>query len=177
MRNRILALALAGTTAFSVFGSTIANAATVITGGSTHTGSGDGAYYESYLPAGTIHWSTKEVAATAINVARETWAPVEYKQDDVVTKGEKLYTTQAIYDGMSSAAVKNAVTVLKEGDGIYFADIAQFADKNGYITYDCDASGVVDIDGVGKFQLVTEDATGKTFIRSEEHTSELQSRI
>ena len=43
MRNRILALALAGTTAFSVFGSTIANAATVITGGSTHTGSGDGA--------------------------------------------------------------------------------------------------------------------------------------
>ena len=164
MRNRILALALAGTTAFSVFGSTIANAATVITGCSTHTGSGDGAYYESYLPAGTIHWSTKEVAATAINVARETWAPVEYKQDDVVAKGEKLYTTQAIYDGMSSAAVKNAVTVLKEGDGIYFADIAQFADKNGYITYTCDGGGVVDIDGVGKFQLVTEDATGKTFI-------------
>ena len=52
---------------------------------------------------------------------------------------KKLYTTQAIYDGMSSAAVKNAVTVLKEGDGIYFADIAQFADKNGYITYDCGA--------------------------------------
>ena len=65
---------------------------------------------------------------------------------------------------MSSAAVKNAVTVLKEGDGIYFADIAQFADKNGYITYTCDGGGVVDIDGVGKFQLVTEDATGKTFI-------------
>ena len=89
MRNRILALALAGTTAFSVFGGSLANAATVIVGGSTHVGSGDGAYYETYKPAGSIHWSTKEVAATAVNVARETWAPVEYKQDDVVAKGEK----------------------------------------------------------------------------------------
>ena len=164
MKHRILALALAGTTAFSVFGSALsANAATIVIGGSTHVGSGDGAYYQSYTPAGTIHWSTKEVAAVAVNVARDTWAPVKYTQDQVVAKGEVLYTTQAIYDTMSAEAVKNAVTVLKEGDGIYFADIAQFADKKGYITYTCDSSGIVQIDG-SKFQLATEDSTGKTFI-------------
>ena len=51
MKKRILALALAGTTAFSVFGAAMsANAATFI-GAELHYRSFDGAYYQSYTPA------------------------------------------------------------------------------------------------------------------------------
>ena len=67
MKKRILALALVGTTAFSVFGAAMsANAATVYWNGSnsSHETSGDSYYYQSYIPAGDITWSTGHIDAT-----------------------------------------------------------------------------------------------------------------
>ena len=57
MKKRILALALAGTTAFSVFGSALsANAANWWDGDSTHVVANDDAYYKHYDPAGSMTW-------------------------------------------------------------------------------------------------------------------------
>ena len=161
MKHRILALALAGTTAFSVFGGTLANAATVIVGGSSHNGAFDGAYYQSYRPAGDINWNNASIAATSVPVGKDTWSPVEYNKGDVVAKDAVLYTTSDIFDTMTSPEVRDFVTVLKPGDGIYFADIAQFAGKNGYTSHTGDASGAFTFDKVD-YQLAT--ANGKTYL-------------
>ena len=74
MKKRILALALAGTTAFSVFGAAMsANAAWVYWNGdeSTHITSDDGDYYEEYRPAGNMYWSTQTTPTQIAELTNE----------------------------------------------------------------------------------------------------------
>ena len=64
MKKRILALALAGTTAFSVFGSALSANAYY---DSTHD-KWDIDRYESYVPAGDLIWGTNSSNATVVTV-------------------------------------------------------------------------------------------------------------
>ena len=142
MKKRILALALAGTTAFSVFGAAMsANAANVYWGGtSSHIGAYDGAYYQSYTPAGDINWNVKAIGANTEPVNKTTWSTVKYEKDDVVSSKTTLYTTKNRYDGLTES-VKEYVTVLRSGDGIYFEDMEDFAYRNGYDIVTTNSSG------------------------------------
>ena len=65
MKKRILALALAGTTAFSVFGAAMSANAAWWNEDSSHINANDDAYYKHYEAAGTISWGSTE------NVAKE----------------------------------------------------------------------------------------------------------
>ena len=60
MKKRILALALAGTTAFSVFGAAMSANAAFWNEDSSHINANDDAYYKRYTAAGDIHWSLDE---------------------------------------------------------------------------------------------------------------------
>ena len=162
MKKRILALALVGTTAFSVFGAAMsANAGVVYNGGSSHVGAYDGAYYQSYTPAGDINWNTQNVAATTALVGKQTWAPVNYKAGTVLSKNDVLYTTQDIYKTMTTQAVKDFVTVLGANDGIYFKNMDAFATANDYSTYTTVADGTFKI-GKVTYQIATKG--GKTYV-------------
>ena len=57
MKKRILALALAGTTAFSVFGGAMSANAAWWDDLSSHVNAYDGDYYESLTPSGDLNWS------------------------------------------------------------------------------------------------------------------------
>ena len=83
MKKRILALALAGTTAFSVFGAAMsANAANWWDGDSTHVVANDDAYYKHYDPAGDITWSTSYTAADKGNAGLAFYATSDKMLDD-----------------------------------------------------------------------------------------------
>ena len=147
MKKRILALALAGTTAFSVFGAAMsANAATVYWNGSnsSHETSGDSYYYQSYIPAGDITWSTGHIDATWAQVGQITWTVAQYPQAQI-TDGSAVYTTRANYNKMTNPAVQKYVTIIEDVDGLYFRDINDFARENGYTIYSPDANGHIEV--------------------------------
>ncbi len=157
MKKRILALALAGTTAFSVFGAAMsANAATVYwngTSGSSHQTSGDTYYYRSYVPAGNINWSTGHVDATYATVGRENytveklWGSTANKV--TVDNDTTVYVTRATYATIENGAVRKFVTIIEDVDGLYFRNMADFAYENGYKTYTTDNNGQFFIDTNG----------------------------
>ncbi len=154
MKKRILALALVGTTAFSVFGAAMsANAATVYwngTSGSSHQYSGDTYYYQSYTtPAGTIHWDSTEIERHDVEVAKVTYTETNLKATEQkpahIDRGTPLYVTKDVYDTLQSAVVKNYVTVIEDVKGLYYDDIDDFADKQGYNIYETESDGSITV--------------------------------
>ena len=140
MKKRILALALAGTTAFSVFGAAMsANAANVYWGGtSSHIGAYDGAYYQSYTPAGDITWgstTTKQETVTLDNTFY-TLPSAEKDEDGNYVEGTTIYMRPSAYaDAVSKdSQIASVVTELNtRDDGVtYYEDVAEFAKYNDY---------------------------------------------
>ena len=132
MKKRILALALAGTTAFSVFGAAMsANAANWWDGDSTHVVANDDAYYKHYDPAGDITWSTSYTAADKGNAGLAFYATSDKMLDDgnVLKPGSTIYTPYSLsgFKGYVNKDDKNAYTVvdIKEMDG-YYATLNDF---------------------------------------------------
>ncbi len=141
MKKRILALALAGTTAFSVFGAAMsANAATVYWNGSnsSHETSGDSYYYQSYVPAGDISWSSSTTPSTEVHIDLDVYSPSNLTGGVAVPEGTKLYVTPGT---TVPENLKSFITTLKTGDGVYFADLDAFMQANGYTVYTTDATG------------------------------------
>ncbi len=137
MKKRILALALAGTTAFSVFGAAMsANAANweVWYSGSSHVNAGDNAYYTHYDPAGYIEWSTDHVDQGKANVAEPVYSPDHTLQKDVPVDTAKspLYVVPGT--DLTGKEYADEVTVMKKNDGVYFTDLTDFMTQNGYAT-------------------------------------------
>ena len=138
MKKRILALALAGTTAFSVFGAAMsANAANWWDGDSTHVVANDDAYYKHYDPAGDITWSTSYTAADKGNAGLAFYATSDKMLDDgnVLKPGSTIYTPYSLsgFKGYVNKDDKNAYTVvdIKEMDG-YYATLNDFMKDHGY---------------------------------------------
>ena len=102
MKKRILALALAGTTAFSVFGAAMsANAVTYWRGDSTHVSSDDGDYYVEYKPAGLIHWTAEEVQVDLANPSQAVYTTTSYEAVDhedgaYIPSGTTLYLSNPV---------------------------------------------------------------------------------
>jgi glucan-binding YG repeat protein len=126
MKKRILALALAGTTAFSVFG-----AATSAYADSTHTNSGDGAYYNHYIAAGSINWNTKDTEATTADITKKSYSTVQYESGDIVSAN----TTYEIATDLSGEGdkVKAVVSDIASSE-YYYKNLAAFLAAN-YPTY------------------------------------------
>ena len=118
MKKRILALALAGTTAFSVFGAAMsANAAEVWYSGSSHSNAYDGSYYSHYQPAGAI---------TLDNT---------YSDSKSGNSGVALYSPQANLVG--SAVPQNTLLYVKKADkanflGKGYTNLQNLEDMDGY---------------------------------------------
>ena len=154
MKKRILALALAGTTAFSVFGAAMsANAAPVYWGGtSSHIGAFDGAYYQSYIPAGDINWDLRETNANYAVVNEEmyfagTEAQFERLADD--DNGVTFVDSSVVYKipgNNYDANVTGHISDTDEADS-YYTNVRWFAHAIGYTAYETTANGVVGTGG------------------------------
>ncbi len=100
MKKRILALALAGTTAFSVFGAAMsANAAWIYWNGdeSSHITANDGDYYVEYRPAGVIHWNAEDaqlvLADSNQTVYTNGYRAGDYEGQSYIPANTTLYVT------------------------------------------------------------------------------------
>ena len=143
MKKRILALALAGTTAFSVFGAAMsANAANWWDGDSTHVVANDDAYYKHYDPAGDIRWSTSSSKAEPGNAAVTFYGDSNLIKDGVVKAGSTIYTE----DVNGFAGKGYTVKDVKKLDG-YYATLDAFMKDQGYTVKTMDATGNIRIGG------------------------------
>ena len=136
MKKRILALALAGTTAFSVFGAAMSANAAWWELDSSHIGANDDAYYRHYTPAGTIRWGGEVIPANTINIKHTGYTlPTAQQVKDSTTyvRGTVLYVTPDVYDTLT-ATEKQYVDVLdnKVSGVVYYEDEEDFANENGY---------------------------------------------
>ena len=109
MKKRILALALAGTTAFSVFGAAMsANAANYVywnNNYSSHINASDSAFYTEYKPAGQIHWSTEAATTNTL-----------WPNQTVYTIGTPSTTE------MANASTGNKYPTFSQGSTLYVDD-------------------------------------------------------
>ena len=150
MKKRILALALAGTTAFSVFGAAMsANAAYTVyytgTPESTHDYSGDGYTYVPYVPAGNIQWGQQNVGAETLTIANACFVPADAKTDSTTgayVLGTPVYVTPYVYQRMTTDEAEAYVTnVADSSTGIlYYETEAEFADDFGYTIWTVDGA-------------------------------------
>ena len=145
MKKRILALALACTTAFSVFGAAMsANAAWW---DSTHVTANDDAYYRSYTPAGAMHWDVEHSGTDTVKIVDSFYFAGDqrdFDRNNGVISGSDVYTAPwskggSYYDGLT---IKNA-----DGKGDiynydadnsnykYFTSYEDFAKSIGYTNY------------------------------------------
>lgn len=137
MKKRILALALAGTTAFSVFGAAMsANAAYTVyytgTPESTHDYSGDGYTYVSYVPAGDIIWGTEDTPVTELEIQNSNLTPVE-ESDGSYPYGTKVFVTPYVYSQMEKGKAKDYVSnMATASDVLYYETEKEFADAYNY---------------------------------------------
>ena len=172
MKKRILALALAGTTAFSVFGGAMsANAANVYWGGtSSHIGAYDGAYYQSYTPAGDITWDLRETTEAYTKVAAPlyfagTEAEFNRLPNDENNVGNKKVSSSDVYKVPGTtydASVSSHITDYTKAPS-YYTSVNAFAWNIGYTVYDASANGVVGDSSTGPIVAVNKN-TGKYYI-------------
>ena len=136
MKKRILALALAGTTAFSVFGAAMSANAAWWNEDSSHINANDDAYYKHYEAAGTISWGSTNNAAKEYTINNCYTLPDAKTDKDTgkYVEGTPVYVTEATYDGMKNEDIKKYVDVLdKDVDGVaYYEDEEAFADAFDY---------------------------------------------
>ena len=169
MKKRILALALAGTTAFSVFGAAMsANAANWWEDDSTHVVANDDAYYISYNPAGYIRWSTEDVDGTFTqagtsfyidkNATYESFTRPDGVSDTYVPAKYTIYTSEP--DDFEGNDEIYTVVDLEKMDG-YFATLVDFMKEMGYSYGKVDANGQIKVhDGTdGVYTVYSEGTT------------------
>ena len=190
MKKRILALALAGTTAFSVFGAAMsANAATLPddlwnaikdyfdSSWSSHEGANDGAEYKSYNETGPLNWSTQTNGyhtETINNSYYYLGTQEQYEADkkDGTIDASKAYMapwrTNGAYDGPNSVLWKAMQDVKTEDiDNFrYFANYKALADAYGYDYVIVDnGNGVVeDNNGNSKYVIAQNTNTKEYYI-------------
>ena len=163
MKKRILALALAGTTAFSVFGGAMsANAATDWWTGSTHVVANDDAYYRHYTPAGDITWGVHGVGTDYVEIgkvgyyfagteAQYTALPIREGGSGRVVKDYAIYSAPGKTGYNQEAGVKGYTE--SDSNYSYFASYEDFAKSLKATRYTSTANGVVDTnaDNVGDY--------------------------
>ena len=175
MKKRILALALAGTTAFSVFGAAMsANAAEVVWDGGTHSYSQDGDYYVKYNPAGVIHWTTAAVEVTVqwpqvpvytVNEVTTTNTGVDDQGRHYIAAGTTLYVQDP--DAVNFLADDEFYTIkdVKDLPG-YYATLEAYMKAQGYTKAEINADSVSFTLGTGanavQYTLYT-DAAGNYY--------------
>ncbi len=148
MKKRILALALAGTTAFSVFGA--AMSANADWWSSSHWGANDDAYYRSYQPAGDIDTSTITTPDLTEGIADTFFfAGTKAQFEATYDKDEDEYVLESdVYTAPWNASNLEAkygdalqyMNVLEKDEG-YFENVYDFAKEIGYTAYSVDADG------------------------------------
>ena len=130
MKKRILALALAGTTAFSVFGAAMsANAAAPDWWDnlSSHFGANDDAYYEGYKAAANMHWDTKTASA------RLVYNDVDNPGLDITSMD--IYTIgQPKTEKVTDAGNAGTLDTIAQGTTLYVKDPSTFAGATNYYT-------------------------------------------
>ena len=142
MKKRILALALAGTTAFSVFGAAMsANAAPSVEdildwlhniswNDSTHSNSGDSAYYHSYEAPGRLRWNVTSTGSNYQNM--ETgflYAGPATAMDDTFDSSDNKYVLDAnkVYGvSWNDALYTNTGKFINEYDETGVANVTYF---------------------------------------------------
>ncbi|HIR60957.1 MAG TPA: hypothetical protein IAB37_05210, partial [Candidatus Faecivivens stercoravium] len=134
MKKRILALALAGTTAFSVFGAAMSANAAWWNEDSSHINANDDAYYKHYEAAGTISWGSTENVAKEYDINNCYTLPNAKVEGGKYVEGTSVYVTEAVYNSMKNEDIKKYVDVLDEDvKGVsYYEDEEAFADSFGY---------------------------------------------
>ncbi len=181
MKKRILALALAGTTAFSVFGAAMsANAVdTSNWWNSSHVNANDDAYYKHMTPSGNMSWSTHLVGETSQKVTSRYFylgTQAQYNRDkaDGSIDASKAYMapwrTTSDYTGAWDA-MKDVTT--EKIDGFkYFETADKLADAYGYktLTTGAQQDGFVDEDGDGdnEYVIAKRISDGKYFVFDDE---------
>lgn len=182
MKKRILALALAGTTAFSVFGAAMsANAADGWWTGSTHVVANDDAYYRHYTPAGDITWGVNGVGSDYVTVGADYYfAGTQEQYDDLplangtvpgVNSGwERVVRGYSIYSvpGKASTAYNSKAGVkdyTKDDDNYtYFTSYDEFASSIHATHYTAvtGENGVVE-DSTGREYIIAQRVNGTDF--------------
>ena len=168
MKKRILALALAGTTAFSVFGAAMsANAAAPDWWDnlSSHFGANDDAYYEDYKAAGNMYWDTEAADVTLKAPANTiTIYTIGEPKTDTAEVNNK---TRTYYTNNSTLYIKGDVDDFN-GNKDYYAGKYESVEKlpgyyatlKDYMEDELDyESASVLIDKAGKYYFVDEDNT------------------
>ena len=164
MKKRILALALAGTTAFSVFGSALSANAYY---DSTHD-QWNIDRYESYVPAGPLSWSDSSAAtqygtaginfyvdnASLVTNADGSYLPTSrtiyvLSQNDKTNFAGKGYTVEIL-----NGTKDSDTSTTPAADG-YFATLDSFMDAQGYTRKTVAADGTIDMGGV-KYYVATQ---------------------
>ena len=134
MKKRILALALAGTTAFSVFGAAMSANAAWWNEDSSHINANDDAYYKHYNAAGTISWGSNENDADVLTINNTCFTVKETPTGGTYSKGTKVYVSKDVYSKMDDGEAKKYVDVLdRDVEGVdYYASEEAFAKEYGY---------------------------------------------
>ena len=184
MKKRILALALAGTTAFSVFGGAMsANAVdTSNWWNSSHVNANDDAYYKHMTPSGNMNWSTVLQGAASDTVTGRYYyegSQVEYNLDkrDGEIDVSKVYmapwrtTNDATY-GDAYGSMKDVVTDDDIKGFKYFKTADELAKAYGYTTLTTGNAqdGFVDTnsDGTADYVIAKRVSDGKYFVFDKE---------
>ena len=146
MKKRILALALAGTTAFSVFGAAMsANAAWIWSDekyDSTHEQYNIDRY-ESYVPAGDMDWSSSS-ATTQYDYSGIKYSVSENARTATSETGVTYWPTSTVLyidDSVNTADFKgvtgtNGYTLTKISSLSTYGDVTTLMDKAGYTKID-----------------------------------------
>ena len=157
MKKRILALALAGTTAFSVFGAAMsANAAFEVVwdgGKSTHSYSQDGDYYRSYTPAENLYWSTKTTKTQLSNSENFGYVSSNVKLAETTDGTEYIPTKTTIYmwdtttfDGNDDLYTLKSLDDLKDGRQTSVTDFIEDVMEYGHEKTEADGTITIDND-------------------------------
>lgn len=126
--------ALAGTTAFSVFGAAMSANAAWWNEDSSHINANDDAYYKHYNAAGTISWGSNENDADVLTINNTCFTVKETPTDGTYSKGTKVYVSKDVYSKMDDGEAKKYVDVLdRDVEGVdYYASEEAFAKEYGY---------------------------------------------
>ena len=177
MKKRILALALAGTTAFSVFGAAMsANAANVWWTGSTHVVANDDAYYRHYTPAGDITWSINAIGTdyaliggddyyfagtqAQYNALANASGTITGATSGKIVKDYSIYTVPGETNYTQNVGIKENKT--SDSNYTYFASYTAFADSIKTTRYVSAENGVVD-NATGRDYIIAKERNGSNY--------------
>ena len=131
MKKRILALALAGTTAFSVFGGAMSANAAWWDENSSHIGANDDAYYEHYTAAGTIHWNT-EAASTYVAWNSYTGTNAPTPEGTVSITATDIFTVGTPHTTTVNSVNAGLIETIAQGTTLYVQNPSTFAADRTY---------------------------------------------